>query len=99
MRIRTALVAVALLLPSITSAQLRTPRIGGGRHPGQPVPLGTQPEVIARAQAAVRSRYSMEAYPLISRVEAPGMESGSPTSAWTSFGSGTRLDWRHTEYL
>jgi hypothetical protein len=98
MRIRTALVAAALLLPSVASAQLRTPRVGG-RHPGEPIPLGTQPEAIARSQALIRSRYSVEAYPLISRVEAGGFASGAPTTRWTSFGSGARLDWRQTQYL
>ena len=98
MRIRTALFAVALLLPSVATAQRRAPGIGG-RLPGLPVPEGRQPDVIARSQAFVRSRYSVEAYPLISRVAAAGVAGGSPTSRWTSFGSGTRLDWRQTDYL
>ena len=98
MRIRSAL-AVALLLPSVSFAQARAPRIGGGRRPGEPVPLGPQPEVVARSQAYQRSRYSVETYPLISRVEAPGFAAGSPVSRWTTFGTGTRLDWRHTQYL
>ena len=98
MRIRTLVIAVALLLPSVATAQRRAPGVGG-RLPGLPVPTGRQPEPIARAQALVRSRYSVEAYPLISRVEAPGLAAGSPTSRWTSFGSGTRLDWRQTDYL
>jgi hypothetical protein len=98
MRIRTAVVAVALLLPSALTAQRRAPGIGGPR-PGLPIPSGRQPEVVARAQRLVRSRYSVEVYPLISRVEAPGVSTGTPTSRWTSFGSGTRLDWRQTDYL
>ena len=98
MSTRTAIVAIALLLPSVASAQLRTPRVGG-HHPGEPVPLGTQPEAVARSLALVRSRYSVEAYPLISRVEASGFSSGSPASTWTSFGAGSRLDWRHTRYV
>ena len=98
MRIRTAVVAVALLLPSVATAQRRAPGIGG-RLPGLPAPTGRQPEAIARSQAFVRSRYSVEAYPLISRVEAPGVAAATPTSRWTSFGSGTRLDWRQTDYV
>ncbi|HKH94879.1 MAG TPA: hypothetical protein VKA54_23925 [Gemmatimonadaceae bacterium] len=98
MRIRTAVIAVALLIPSVATAQRRAPGIGG-RVPGLPMPDGRQPEAIARSQAFVRSRYSVEAYPLISRVAAPGLAAGSPTSRWTSFGSGTRLDWRQTDYL
>jgi hypothetical protein len=97
MRIRSA-ISVALFLPSAIFAQARTPRIGGAR-PGQPVPLGTQPEVVARAIAIQRSHYSVETYPLISRVQAPGYSAGRPISGWTSFGSGTRLDYRLTRLL
>lgn len=97
MRIRSA-IAVVLLLPSVSFAQARAPRIGGAR-PGQPVPLGPQPEPIARAQAITRSRYSVETYPLISRVVSSGFANGSPGSSWTSVGTGTRLDWRSTQYL
>lgn len=98
MRISTAVVAVALLLPSVATAQLRRPGIDRPR-PGEGISTGKQPEAIARAQALVRSRYSVEVYPLINRVEASGVAEGSPTARWTSFGTGTRLDWRHTEYL
>lgn len=97
MRIRIAL-AAALLLPSISFAQVRAPRIGGTR-PGQPVPAGKEPDVIARSLAIQRSRYSIETYPIISRVEAPGFSAGRPISSWTSVGTGTRLDYRHTQYL
>ena len=96
MRLRTAAVAVALLLPSVATAQLREPRVG---EPRPPMPEGRQPEAIARAQRLVRSRYSVEVYPLISRVKAGGVSEGSPTSSWTSFGTGTRLDWRHSDHL
>jgi hypothetical protein len=96
MRIRTVVV-LALVLPSLLDAQGRRPRTGGAR-PGRPVPLGAQPEVIARANAMQRSRYSVETYPLISRVLAPGFSTG-PVSSWTSFGTGTRLDYRLTRYL
>ena len=98
MRIRTAIVAVVLLLPSLASAQRRAPGIDG-RRPRPSIPEGRQPEPIARSQALVRSRYSVEAYPLMSRVEASGVTSGSPSSSWTSFGTGTRLDWRQTDYV
>ena len=98
MRIRTAILAVAFVLPSVANAQRTAPGIGG-RYPGRPTPPERQPEAIARSQAFVRSRYSVEAYPLISRVESEGLSDGIPGARWTSFGSGTRLDWRHTDYL
>jgi hypothetical protein len=98
MRIRIAIVAATLLFPTVGTAQRRMPTIGG-RQPGPQMPTGRQPEVIARAQRMVRSRYSVEAYPLIDRVQASGLRDGSPTTRWTSFGTGTRLDWRHTDHL
>ena len=98
MRFRIAAVATTLLLPTVATAQLRTPGMDP-RDPGRQMPPGRQPEVIARAQALVRSRYSVEAYPLINRVEASGAADGSPPARWTSVGTGTRLDWRHTDYL
>jgi hypothetical protein len=98
MRIRTVMLAVALLLPSVATGQRMAPGLEG-RGPDRRMPQGRQPEVIARAQQLIRSRYSVEAYPLISRVEASGLGTGSPAARWTSFGSGTRLDWRHTDYL
>lgn len=98
MRTRTVMAAVALLLPSVAAAQLRAPGLDG-RDPSRRLPQGRQPEVIARAQALVRSRYSIEAYPLISRVEASGIVPGAQSARWTSVGTGTRLDWRQTDYL
>ncbi|MDQ2666196.1 MAG: hypothetical protein M3Z05_09320 [Gemmatimonadota bacterium] len=92
-----ALLAIAIVLPSVASAQFRTPRIGGAR-PGQPVPLGRQPEVVARSIAIQRSHYSVETYPLIARIEAPGIAGGPPIAS-TSFGAGTRLDYRYTRYV
>jgi hypothetical protein len=98
MRIRTTMIAVALVLPSVAGAQRRAPGLEG-RGPERRLPTGRQPEIVARAQALVRSRYSVEAYPLLSRVEATGLGAGSPGARWTSFGTGTRLDWRQTDYL
>lgn len=91
MRHRLLITAALLLVPAASFAQIRAPRIGG-RRPGEPVPLGPQPEVVARSQRLIRSRYSVEQYPLFSRVETPG-------TSWTSFGTGTRLDWRLTRYM
>ncbi|MDB4893720.1 MAG: hypothetical protein JWL61_5575 [Gemmatimonadetes bacterium] len=98
MRFRS-LIAVALLVPCISEAQLRAPVPRIGRRPGEVVPLGPQPVELARALNYTRSRYSVEAYPLISRAIAPAFTSGNPSSAWTSVGSGTRLDWQFTRYV
>jgi hypothetical protein len=97
MRLRS-LVAFALVVPSAAFAQRNAGRIGGAR-PGQPVPLGRQPEVVARSIAMQRSRYAVETYPLLSRVVAPGFSGGRPISSWNAFGAGTRLDYRFTQYI
>jgi hypothetical protein len=92
-RVGVGLALVVLLLPEELSAQ-RIP-LPGTRRPGpaRPAPLPPQPEVIARSLAYKRLRLSIESYPLISYVRAPGFADG-PFSDWTSFGAGTRADYR-----
>jgi hypothetical protein len=97
MRVRAVVAIGLLLLPAGLSAQrIRAPRIGG-RGPAQPAPLPPQPAAIARELAYKRLRLSVETYPLISYVQAPGFGDGVVTS-WTSFGAGTRADYRLTRY-
>ena len=97
MRLRS-FVVFALVVPTAAFAQRSAGRIGGAR-PGQPVPLGRQPEVVARATAMQRSRYAVETYPMLSRVVAPGFVGGRPISSWNAFGAGTRLDYRFTRHI
>lgn len=98
MRIRAVVAIGMLLLPATASAQrVLLPRIGGAR-PGQPVPLSRQPEVIARAIAYRRLNLSVESYPLISYIDAPGLASNGHT-AWTSLGAGTRASYRLTPHV
>jgi hypothetical protein len=98
MRVR-AVVAVGLLLLPVTASAQRVPlpRIGG-THPGQPVPLSPQPAAIARAIAYRRLNLSVESYPLISYIDAPGLAT-SGHSAWTSLGAGTRASYRLTPHV
>ncbi len=94
MRVGAVLTIVALLLPAGLSAQ-RLPVPGSGRRgPARPVPLPPQPEPIARHLAYKRMRLSVESYPLISYVRAPGVTDGALVSDWTSFGTGTRAEYR-----
>lgn len=98
MRVRAVVAIVLMLLPAGASAQ-RFPLPGAGRRgPAQPVPLSPQPEPIARALAYRRLRVSVESYPLISYVRAPGFAGDGRTSAWTSFGGGTRGEYRLTPH-
>ena len=98
MRLRSV-VAIVLVVPSAAFAQRGAGRIGIGGRPGEPVPLGRQPEVVARATAMQRSRFAVETYPMISRVVAPGFSGGIPISSWNSFGAGTRIDYRWTRFV
>jgi hypothetical protein len=96
MRVRAVIAIGLLLVPAMASGQrVPMPRIGGTR-PGQPVPLSPQPEAIARAIAYRRLNLSVESYPLISHVEAPGIAGVGSTSSWTSLGAGTRASYRLT---
>ncbi|MFN2564115.1 MAG: hypothetical protein ABR499_03800 [Gemmatimonadaceae bacterium] len=94
-RVRTVLALVALLLPTGLSAQ-RLPLPGTGRRgPARPAPLPPQPEPIARNLAYKRLRLSVESYPLISYVRSPEFT----ISDWTSFGTGTRADYRVARHV
>ena len=96
MRIRAVVAIVLLLLPAALSAQ-RIPRsVTGRRGPTRPAPLPPQPGPIARELAYKRSHLSVESYPMFSYVQSPGF-GGDGRSSWSSsFGAGTRADYRLT---
>jgi hypothetical protein len=91
MRIRAAATIVLLLLPAELTAQ-RTPLPGARPGPARPAPLPPQPEPIARPLAYKRMRIAVEGYPLISYFDSPGVTG-------TSFGFGTRADYRLTRRI
>jgi hypothetical protein len=94
MRARNVVMIGVLLLPAVSSAQrMPQPRIGG-RTPAQPVPLSPQPAPIARSTAYRRLNLSVETYPLVSYIQAPGMAGAGGASAWTTLGAGTRAEYR-----
>ena len=95
MRNRAVVAIVALLLPAGLSAQrVPLPRIG--RRAPAPAPLPPQPPVIAQELAYRRLRLAVESYPMVSFVQSPGFAAGGQTSTWTTFGMGTRADYRLT---
>jgi hypothetical protein len=96
MRARAVVAIVLLLLPAGLSAQ-RIPTRAGGRGPGRGEPLPPQPPAVARELAYKRLRVSLESYPIISYVDAPGYFGGS--GHWSSFGAGTRADYRVTRFV
>jgi hypothetical protein len=99
MRIRAVVAIAALLVPAGLSAQ-RLPLPGTGRRgPARPAPLPPQAGPIAKNLAYKRLRLSVESYPLISYVRSPGFTGDGLVSDWTSFGMGTRADYRLTRHV
>jgi hypothetical protein len=93
MRARSVLVVVSVLLPAAVPAQRIPTRAG----PTRPAPLPPQPAPIANALAYKRSRITVEAYPFVTRVQAPGFNGVTP--AWTAYGAGSRMDYRVTRFV
>jgi hypothetical protein len=98
MRIRIAVASVLLLLPAALSAQ-RIPLPGIGRGPTRPQPLPPQPGPIAQELAYKRLPISVESYPFVSFINAPGIASNGLISSWTSIGAGARLDYRFNRFV
>ena len=97
-RVATILTIVGLLIPADLSAQ-RLPVPGTRRGPTRPAPLPPQPEPIARNLAYKRLRLSVESYPLVSYVRSPGFTADGVVPGWTSFGNGTRAEYRLTRHV
>ena len=93
-----ALFSLALLVVPVALSAQRFPRIGS-RRPAEPTALPPQPPAIARSLAYKRLRLSVESYPMVSFVSSPGFGATDAVSHWTSFGAGTRADYRVTRRL
>jgi len=97
MRNRALLLTALLIAPVALSAQVgRLPRGTRGGAPPTAAPLPPEAPVVARALALKRSRWSGEAYSLISTFQVPD---GVGTTTYTSFGTGTRADYRYSDHL
>jgi hypothetical protein len=100
MRTRAVLLTALISLPCVLDAQggVRLPR-GGSSGRGAPptaAPLPPTAPEIAHALAYKRSRWSAEGYTLVSAVQVP---TSTGSSNYTSFGTGTRADYRYTDRL
>jgi hypothetical protein len=93
---RAAIAIVSLLLPAILSAQ-RIPLPVS--RPARPQPLPPQPTPIAQDLAYRRLRLSVESYPMVSFFRAPAYASNGTFPGWTTFGVGTRADYRVSKYV
>jgi hypothetical protein len=92
MRARAVVAVGALLLPSVLLAQAgRITR--PGRTTVEPAPLPPEMPVVARALNIQRSRWTVEGYSMLSSVQVPAAAGGA-ISSYTTFGAGTRADYR-----
>jgi hypothetical protein len=102
MRIRAIVAIVVLLLPAGLSAQRVPRRVTEKRGPARPAELPPQPGPVARVleykRWYVRSHFSMESYPLVSYIQSGRFAADGRTS-WTTFGAGTRIDYRVTRFV
>jgi hypothetical protein len=90
---RIAIAIVSLLLPAALNAQrIPLPR----PRPARPAPLPPQPMPIRQDLAYRRLRLSVESYPMVSYFHAPAYASSGTFPSWTTFGTGTRADYRLT---
>jgi hypothetical protein len=95
MRNRGLLLSALLIVPAVTGAQLRRPPVA---RTAPPTTASLPPEapVVAKALAITRSRWSIDAYSQISSFQIPD---GAGTTSYTSFGSGTRADYRLSDHF
>lgn len=91
------LLLIALLVPLAPSAAQRPPIPRIGRRPTpEPATLPPQAGPVARSLAYKRSRWSAEAYSLVSRFQIPQPNGG--VAGFTSVGTGTHADYRYNQH-
>lgn len=95
MRNRAVVAASVLLLPlpAIATAQRIPIPVVIGRRAPRPAELPPQPGPIAREVAYRRWRLSVESYPLVSYIQAPGLSGVRAMPSWATFGMGQRADY------
>jgi len=92
MRARTLLTVGLIALPALAGAQRRTRgQIPTSRRPIPPAELPQQPRVVAQSVAYQRSKVSMETYPFMSWVQAPGFAQSGTVARWSNFSAGQRI--------
>ena len=99
MRIRSIVAAFILVLPFLpaTSDAQRIPT-RTRRGPARPAPLPDLPPGVSREMSYRRLPVSVESYPLVARFVTDGFTNGGSRN-WTSFGMGTRADYRVARYM
>lgn len=95
MRNRALLLTLLVIAPAALSAQIRLPR-GSRGNPPTAAPLPPEAPIVAKTLAYKRSRWSGEAYTLVSVFQVPD---GGGMTSYTSYGTGTRADYRLSEHF
>ena len=98
MRARTLIAAILVLAPSALYAQ-RIPLPIGRRGPARPEPLPPQPYPVAQQLAYTRSHLSIETYPMVEFISAPGLAGNGRPGSWASLGAGSHADYRLTHFM
>jgi hypothetical protein len=98
MRARTLIAAILVVAPSALSAQ-RIPLPIGRRGPARPEPLPPQPYPVAQQLAYTRSHLSIETYPMVEFISAPGLAGNGRPGSWASLGAGSHVDYRLTRFM
>ena len=100
MRTRLLVLAALVSIPAALAAQvgagLPRPGRGAGQPPLQGTPLPPEIPAVSRALAYHRSRWSTEGYTLISSITT--VDPTGSGSRYSAFGTGTRADYRLTDY-
>jgi len=102
MRTRLLVLAALVSVPAVLTAQAgvgspRLPSRGGvGQPPLQGVPLPPEIPAVNNALGYHRSRWSTEAYTLVSAITTIDPAGGS--ARYNAFGAGTRADYRLSDY-
>ena len=100
MRNRAVVAASLLLLPlPVDAGAQRIPLPVIRRRAPRPAELPPQPGAIARELQYRRWRLSVESYPFVSYVQAPGLSGVKVMSSWASAGIGQRADYLLTRNL
>jgi hypothetical protein len=101
MRIRALIIAASIVAPTVLSAQVRLPRrppigtAGTAGHPG-PEPLPPTAGPVAQQLYYVHSRWSVDAYPLVTAYRVP--LPGGGVSNFSTLGGGTHGDYRYGDH-
>jgi hypothetical protein len=95
MRIRTLFLIALFGLPAVSNGQIRVP-VRPGRTPVEPASLPPEAPIVGKELAYRRSRWTTEAYTMVSSMQLP---TSSGIVGTTALGAGTHAAYRVTEHF